>query len=415
MKSRIRIAIPIIGGRHWLGGVTYVDALVQAFCFLPPAERPSLQLVVRPHDIPALPYHHASLKYFKSVILVGGAASILGALPRDITVMEAKDEQALSVVTDFYYPVLSDVLPGVCSASWIPDFQHIHLPHFFSEEERLARNNCFARVAEQAKMIVFSSQGAQQDFQRLYPHSTASRRILHFHTPVNQSLFNDDPAIASSQYELPERYFICCNQFWKHKNHLLLFEALAELRDSGTQIPLVCTGSLEDYRFADYTKTVLDSLNRQKLGGQVILLGTIPREHQLQLIRRAEVLIQPSLFEGWSTVVEDGRALGKRMLLSDLPVHIEQAAPYAEYFNRTSKDDLKAALSAMWSSPESVLNHERERKAVLSAKQDQLRFAEEAFQLANDTVHIFRHQEYESSPSFKRRFTSYHLLDHTLQ
>jgi hypothetical protein len=70
MKSAMSIAIPIIGGRHWLGGVTYVDALAQAFYSLPPAERPFMQLVVRPHDIPALSYHQASLKYFKSVILV---------------------------------------------------------------------------------------------------------------------------------------------------------------------------------------------------------------------------------------------------------------------------------------------------------------------------------------------------------
>jgi glycosyltransferase involved in cell wall biosynthesis len=414
MKSAMSIAIPIIGGRHWLGGVTYVDALAQAFYSLPPAERPFMQLVVRPHDIPALSYHQASLKYFKSVILVGGAAAIRRALPPDITVMEAKDEHALSVVTDFYYPVLSDVLPGVCSASWIPDFQHIHLPHFFSEEELRARDNCFSRVAEQAKVIVFSSRSAQSDFQQLYPSSTASQRILHFHTPVEQSLFNDDPETTRNQYKLPERYCICCNQFWKHKNHLMLFEVLAELRDSGMLIPLVCTGSLEDYRFADYTKSVWDTLNHLTLGGQVILLGTIPRVHQLQLIRRAEALIQPSLFEGWSTVVEDGRALGKRMLLSDLPVHREQAAPHAEYFNRTSKDDLKAALSAMWNSPEIALNTAREQEAVLSAKQDQQRFATEALQLAKDAIDRFKPHESGLSSAFKLPAIKNRLLDQTL-
>ena len=36
---------------------------------------------------------------------------------------------------DFYYPVQANVWPNVCSASWIPDFQHIYLPEFFSPDE----------------------------------------------------------------------------------------------------------------------------------------------------------------------------------------------------------------------------------------------------------------------------------------
>ena len=42
-------------------------------------------------------------------------------------------------------------------------------------------------------------------------------------------------------------------------------------------------------------------------------------------------LLNPSHFEGWSTTVEEARALGVPMLLSDLDVHLEQAQGIARF------------------------------------------------------------------------------------
>ena len=55
-------------------------------------------------------------------------------------------------------------------------------------------------------------------------------------------------------------------------------------------------------------------------------------------MRKAMAVIQPSLFEGWSTVVEDARALGKPMILSDFPVQIEQDPPSSDYFERNNPE-----------------------------------------------------------------------------
>ena len=61
-------------------------------------------------------------------------------------------------------------------------------------------------------------------------------------------------------------------------------------------------------------------------------------------MRKAMAVIQPSLFEGWSTVVEDARALGKPMILSDFPVHIEQDPPYSDYFERNNPEKLASLI-----------------------------------------------------------------------
>lgn len=389
MNNRLRISIPIIGGKHWLGGITYISALASALKALPDDKRPLLQLVIRSHDVSSLPYHLDALEHFDRVILIGEATMIQAALPGHLKAVTLATPDALARETDFYYPVNCDVLPDLCSASWIPDFQHIHLPQFFSEQEIRLRNESFTRIAATARTIVFSSESARRDFEAIYPASKARTHVLHFHTRIDPKLLQADVNAIRKLYRLPEKFAICCNQFWKHKNHLLLFDAVAKLRDRGVFIPLICTGSTEDYRFADYFQQVRNRLKELALLDQVRILGTIPRNYQLQLIRCAAVLIQPSLFEGWSTVVEDGRALGKKMLLSDLDVHREQATERTLYYERSNSDDLQDKLLTIWKESEAGPIIKDETQAWRASEIDQQSFAAELLHLAEDTIRLF--------------------------
>ena len=65
-------------------------------------------------------------------------------------------------------------------------------------------------------------------------------------------------------------------------------------------------------------------------------------------MRRCLAVIQPSLFEGWSTVVEDARVFGKSIILSDIPVHLEQNPPHSIFFERHSSQSLATVLSDCW-------------------------------------------------------------------
>lgn len=63
-------------------------------------------------------------------------------------------------------------------------------------------------------------------------------------------------------------------------------------------------------------------------------------------MRCCQAMLNPSLFEGWSTTVEEARALATPMLLSDLNVHREQMGAAAHYFRRDSAEDLADLLQA---------------------------------------------------------------------
>ena len=61
-------------------------------------------------------------------------------------------------------------------------------------------------------------------------------------------------------------------------------------------------------------------------------------------MRKSIAVIQPSLFEGWSTIVEECRSIGKKIILSDLNVHKEQNFSESIFFKRNSYEDLSSKI-----------------------------------------------------------------------
>ena len=76
------------------------------------------------------------------------------------------------------------------------------------------------------------------------------------------------------------------------------------------------------------------------IGSYIRFLGFIDRAELLRLMKDATAVIQPSLFEGWSTVVEDAKAMAQTIILSSLDVHLEQAGDKALYFDPLDEHEL---------------------------------------------------------------------------
>lgn len=340
---KLRICLPIIGNREWLGGVSYLENLVKSLLLLSDEDRPITYLLLGDISQDTLDLHYHLLPLFDDLLCNGvHADAVSKTLGRPIQPISTLDE--LYEKIDFFFLPNDNLLDSRCSATWIPDFQHIHLPHFFQANELRSRDESFRYKAEHARMMVLSSRDAERDFRILFPNSTSQTRILSFHTLPEDSWLRGDPEAVQRKYGLPDAFLICCNQFWIHKNHTLLFNTLALLKKMGIVISLVCTGSINDYRCPEYFEELLRFLVQHDIADQVYILGTIPRVDQIQLVRRSLAVVQPSLFEGWSTVIEDARALGKTQILSDLDVHKEQSPDFSVYYNRTDPAALAATI-----------------------------------------------------------------------
>jgi glycosyltransferase involved in cell wall biosynthesis len=376
----MNIGLLLQADRSWLGGVDYIRNLILALGNLPPNEQQGLQLTLI-SDFPLDPELGRVLEPHLHVNV-----DRTGGLPKRTLTnrliwlarrhLQGQNDPRFSrfckdAGIEFVYPFQGSPGKGsnFNSAAWIPDFQHLHLPHFFTPEEIRQRDEQFASLANTASRVVLSSESAAADFRKRYPAQAGKARILRFAVWPDPGWSVGDPLAVQAAYNLPDRFFLICNQMWQHKNHLLVLDALRQLKARGIHPVLVCTGHIHDYRNPGFTDQVLQAIHHFGLNSQVRLLGLIPRAEQIQLMRRCLAVIQPSLFEGWSTIVEFAKSLGRPLILSDLPVHQEQS-PGSLFFHRESSSDLASLLASAWKNftPGPDLNQETDSCAAAQAR-----------------------------------------------
>lgn len=323
----MRVGILLTGDYSWAGGLYYSYNIVQLLQKLS-LQRPLTVVVVAntqtpPELLAALPQKATEIVYIDRKPLL---YRLWHRVRNDRFVA---DINALRL--DVIYPLTvwhpSHRRFNCRPVYWIYDLQHKFLPQLFSAAELKKRDAVFDTLARQAGELVFSSHDSKQHFERFYAFSKAKRHVYHFVSPPV------DQAATPTQSNLPDRYLIVCNQFWPHKNHLVVLNALQLLVEAGSNPFVVFTGRYTDTQNAAYVKALNAFIDRHNLGGHLRFTGFLPQEEQSALMAGSLAVIQPSFFEGWSTVIEDAKALNKFLLASDIAVNREQIAENVLFFD----------------------------------------------------------------------------------
>jgi glycosyltransferase involved in cell wall biosynthesis len=234
---------------------------------------------------------------------------------------------------------------------WIPDFQHVHLPEFFSAAEIAARDKNFGELSRYCTKVIVSSYDALADLLRFDPRCKPKAQVLQFVVAATTSLVLPTRKELEEKYNFAGKYFLLPNQFWKHKNHQVVIEALGLLAKSNKEILILSTGNTVDYRHPQYFQSVMDRVRDLGVNKSFCPLGLVPADDLAALMQHSSVIINPSYFEGWSTTVEEAKSMGKTVVLSDIPVHREQNPASANYFHPDNAAALAALLWEVWNKP----------------------------------------------------------------
>jgi glycosyltransferase involved in cell wall biosynthesis len=74
----------------------------------------------------------------------------------------------------------------------------------------------------------------------------------------------------------------------------------------------------------------------------------VPYADLIALLRHAALVVQPSSFEGWSTTVQDAKALGRPVACSSIALHREQAPNAVGFFDHQRPEELAELLRTEW-------------------------------------------------------------------
>ncbi len=340
MADRQKIGLVFSNNENWIGGTYYILNVVHALNSLEDFQKPYIYILSKTEE--EFIYLKTTTLYpYIEFIILEEVATKLNLFKRVANKLLSNFNQEF----DFnktklanvdnrlkIFPYFSGGLQN--DVSWIPDFQDKHLPQFFSDQELVNRFFSQRRVANLASKIVFSSHNALGDFNSLFPNSLAKTFVIPFAVTIKNDYSNLNLNETYKKFDIDREYFIVPNQFWKHKNHLVVLKAIKFIVDHDKDVLLVFTGKEYDYRNPSYFDELKTFVIENKLDKNVLFLGFIDRNEQLLLVKNAIALIQPSLFEGWSTSIEDAKALNKFVIASDLPIHREQLEYNCVFFEK---------------------------------------------------------------------------------
>lgn len=393
MFNRTNILIPVLGSSSWTGGFTYQANLIEA---LRTRTDTSIFLIgffdkTTPEKrkrtwLSGLVELYLRIEYRLSMWLFGYDLR----LSRKVKPFLNGQYNVLFSHNNYHLKVRADLL----KLYWIPDFQHLHLSYLFTQQELADRSRRYMEGCRDADIIILSSRNAQRDLETFAPQYLPKSRISNFVANVPERLWSLDPISLCSKYNLPEKFFYLPNQFWKHKNHLVAFEALRLLKSEGLKPVIVCTGNPTDYRNPDYFRQLQEKLNEWGLQEQVRILGLVDHDDVLLLIRQCIALINPSLFEGWSTTVEECKSIGKGTILSDIGVHREQAPPSSCYFPPHDAGALARILREVWEQTSPGPDRPLEEAARSNLKQRMANYADNFIQIIQSAKAAPEHEHH---------------------
>ena len=373
--------VNIFAVREWLGGLNYLRNLLQAVCGLD-GRRIEPVLFSGTATDPAILAEFSFISVVRTRALDRGHA--LWALRRLLQRVLPVDPVLARVLRAADIQVLShsgDLGRGarIPSIAWVPDLQHRYLKQLFRAEQAALRDQQIAAALDGCARMIVSSETAAQDLRSHSPANAGKIRILRFASGLTHGGALPERAELLARYRIEGPYIHLPNQFWAHKNHEVVIEALRQLKAASRPVVVVATGLMDDPRQPRHVEALMKRVGDCGLEPMFRALGVVPYADMLGLMRDAVAVMNPSLFEGWSTSVEEAKSMGKAVILSDIPVHREQAPQRGLFFDPRNAADAANAIRTAWSAFDAAADEAAAVKAA-SELPSRLREFAEAYQ-----------------------------------
>ena len=240
---------------------------------------------------------------------------------------------------------ISYQIPGKV-ISTIHDLMHKYEPRFpevNSNFRYYIRENRYKNIVKSCNTILVDSKIGKQHVIESYRPKDKVVAVLPFIAPKyikNKNIRKDFDEV----YKLPKKFIFYPAQFWPHKNHFNLFEAMKIIKKLSPDIFLVLSGGKNHY-FRD----IYSYVKKLDLLENISFVGYIPDEDFRGFYKRARALVMPTFFGPTNIPPLEAMATDCPIIISDVYAMKEQSGEAALYFNPNSPDDIAEKIIMLWS------------------------------------------------------------------
>ena len=243
----------------------------------------------------------------------------------------------------------------------IHDLQHRLQPEFpevSANGEWEAREYLFRNGIRNATLLLSESETGKEDILNFYgEYGVSADRIKVLPLLPSITLPRDISAAerqrVRQKYNLPERYFFYPAQFWPHKNHVRIAQAIALLKERhGLSVNILFSGyhsgEIREATFKELTGTAA----KLQIEDQIKYLGYVPDEELAALYAEARALIMPTFFGATNIPPLEAWALGCPVLTSDIRGIRQQAGEASVLVDPRSVEDIAQGMHRLWTDDE---------------------------------------------------------------
>lgn len=227
------------------------------------------------------------------------------------------------------------------------DLQHVHFPDFFDPDQIARRDRVYRYFCRSARMVATVSSWVKNDVIATFGLSEDKVSVVPF-APPNLGYGDPEPEDlkrTAEKLRLPAQFAFYPAQTWKHKNHIRLIEAAAQVRaEGGPVIPLVFSGQQNDHHAAIIARA-------KALGVQenVHFVGFVSPMDLQCLYQLARCVVVPSLHEAASFPIWEAFLAGTPVACSSVTSLPEQVGDAALVFDPENTAQIANSLLRVWS------------------------------------------------------------------
>jgi glycosyltransferase involved in cell wall biosynthesis len=231
---------------------------------------------------------------------------------------------------------------GVPYACAVHDLQHRLQPEFPEVSmfgKWAQREEFFSRALPAARIVIVDSEVGREHVSGFYGIDKSRIRVLPYTTP---------PAAPekSESVEVPGRFFLYPAQFWPHKNHYRVVEAIGLLKREGVEVNVVFAGTdPELWGVADTCRRLAAA---HGVANQLRFPGYVADAALQALYRGAVGLVMPTFFGPTNIPYLEAFQLGCPVIAPDVPGIREQVGDAAVLVDPRSSADIARAMRALW-------------------------------------------------------------------
>ena len=249
------------------------------------------------------------------------------------------------------------------------DVQELHFPEFFTAAQRANRAVNYMKYINDAEIVIVSYNHIKEDIKKYFNKN--ENQIFVLLLKMDNLWFKKYENNNVQKIEIFDKYIFYPANFWKHKNHKKLIEAIQFLKlKKGIKINLILSGDNKNHE----GPSINELIKRLDLEDQIKTIGIVDEISLYNLYKNTLGVVVPTLYEAGSFPLMESILLEVPVVCSNVTSLPETIGNDSFVFNPNSVESIAEKIEKLWNDKEyrmlSITNNKNQKSRLINTRAD---------------------------------------------